>query len=138
MNNQSDKMLESVKYILQNIDISSFKAEFDLETKQVKVELLAEFEGLSKEMANVKNMKDITHKDKKNQISVIEPEPGPTVRVETTKNETEDEKTVVKDPAEQNLKEDYPSVISKKLDHFLTSGIAPSEKKKLNGKQDAV
>lgn len=130
MTNDESKMLESVKYILQNIDISSFKAEFDLETKMVKVELQAEFEDYENGMKKLSIGSETQAKSDRVQ------EDSPEKQTQkNTADEIKQENNDASAPNEKlngNQKKDAPtrspSDITSKINKFLTSGISPSEK----------
>ena len=109
MSTTDSKLLDSVKFILQNIEISGFKAEFDLNTKQVRVELLAEFDDMDK---GLKGLKQLSGSSNKNAVDV---------NPEKTRDppENDNKKGDPEDPRQTN--------ISKKIGKFLTSGITQTE-----------
>ena len=132
MKAQSDKMLESVRYILQNIDISSFRAEFNLETKQVKVELLAEFESFAEGIEHLQfgtdprsDSEKITFEKKRcdfiKQISGAEPQDDSEI--------SESDESMENDDRGNAMTKNTPE-ISDGGDELLSSGFTPSERKK--------
>jgi hypothetical protein len=134
-----NKMIDSIKYILRNIDISGFKAEFDLETKQVRLELLAEFDELDERLEGLGKLnftpinRDV--KETESEKESIRQSRDPIELAKTNKSEvikTDEQNQTISETVEEPDNK-YPSKISKKIDQFITSGISPSEK--LNSKQ---
>jgi len=129
-----NKMMDSIKYILQNVEISGFKAEFDLGTKQVRLELLAEFDDLNEGLEKLNGLKLSSAKsDGKNNANASESDTQP-LNAPENGNSNEKAKTENKSrsqavPKNENDPENkYCSKISKKIDEFITTGSSPYEK----------
>jgi hypothetical protein len=131
MNENEDKLKESIRYLLENISVNSFKAQIDLDTRQVKVELLAEFEDLDDgKKENIVKIESIDSFKESTQLKS-----GPDSPKENTEGMTKELKP--KSPSSEKSSENsiknsmndkLPSDITKKISRFLTSGIAPGEK----------
>lgn len=135
MTTEDTRIVDTVKTLLKNVEINSVKAEFNLETKQIRIELLAEFDNIQDAfVAEARSMEKIlTERNDEKKTEIKNKKQGLSKDQDSVERKYDENQA----KADKNPYGERPvDQISLKIDKAMPSGLTKEEKRMNLRKQE--